>query len=135
METTSSTWTFEEDVPLLACGVDSEQIERFRGMDLEGNPMPLVFTDREVARAAASERPERVLCACYCCKEAVLKALKEPYDFADCELILEGAADRERIGLAEALMARRGISRAVARILPEADGEEEVTLVVYLFGF
>jgi len=94
--------------------------------------MPLAFTRAEVDHARTQPSPARALCASFCAKEALFKALRAPYNFTDCELLL-GADDRAEFHLAPALCTEHGIGAATVEIrdVPEADGV--VMAVVVLF--
>jgi phosphopantetheinyl transferase (holo-ACP synthase) len=131
---TSSTRSCEPRAPLVGCGVDCEAAARFAPMlAADDHPMPFAFTRAEVARARMSPFPARTLCASFCAKEAVFKALRNPYNFTDCELLLS-ADDIADLRLAPALCAEHGIGKATIEIrdVPEADGV--VMAVVVLFA-
>jgi phosphopantetheine--protein transferase-like protein len=122
-----------EDAPLVGCGVDCEAIARFEPMlTADEHPMPFVFTRAEVDRARALPSPARALCACFCAKEAVFKALSAPYNFTDCELVLEpdGSA---RLRLAPALAAEHGIGSSTIDVCDVEEAEGVVMAVAVLF--
>jgi holo-[acyl-carrier protein] synthase len=131
---TSSTRSCEPGAPLLGCGVDCEEIARFAPMlAAEAHPMPLVFTRAEVDRARALPAPARALCACFCAKEAVFKAIGGPYDFTDCELILS-ADDTAELRLSPALAAEHRVAAATVEILDVEEADGAVMVVVVLFA-
>ena len=131
----SSPRSFDPPAPLISCGIDSERIERFVSW-IPGteNPLPLVFTDRELAHCRAQRDPARALCASFCCKEAVFKALGEPYNFTDCELLPDLSSDTCPIALDKALCAAAGIDAAGAWIIWNTAAGRECAVVAYLFG-
>ncbi len=58
----------------------------------------MVFTEREVRHADASADPPRALCAAFCVKEALFKAVGGPFDPLGCEVFAredEGPPDVE----------------------------------------
>ena len=94
MATTFRRWTIDAPLRLAGCGVDAERADRFAAMVGEsGHPFPFVFSWREIAFARANKQPAACLAASFCCKEAVLKALGEPYDFTQCVFLASPAAD------------------------------------------
>jgi len=114
--------------------VDCEEIARFAPMlAAEAHPMPLVFTRAEVDRARALPAPARALCACFCAKEAVFKALRTPYNFTDCELLL-GAEDTAELRLTPALAAEHGIGSSTIDVCDVEEADGAVMVVVVLFG-
>ena len=72
--------------------MDVERIERFRG-----EPLEEVFGPGECRHASRGDGRDAVrLCAGFCVKEALFKALEEPYDLRECEVIAnpeEGRTD------------------------------------------
>jgi len=124
-----------ESAPLVGCGIDCEAVARFAPMlARDEHPMPFVFTRAEVDRARALPSPARALCACFCVKEAVLKALSAPCNLTDCELVLEpdGAAS---LRLAPSLVEEHGVGASTVDLCDvEEAAEEAVMAVVVLFG-
>jgi phosphopantetheinyl transferase (holo-ACP synthase) len=113
--------------------VDCEAVARFAPMlAAEAHPMPLVFTRAEIDRARSLPFPARALCASFCAKEAVFKALCTPYNFTDCELFLsaDGAAE---FRLAPFLTTEHGIGSATVEVrdVPEADGVVMALVVLF----
>jgi len=95
--------------------------------------MPLVFTRAEVDHARTLPFPARALCACFCAKEAVFKAIAGPYNFTDCELFLS-ADDTAELRLSPALTAEHGVGSATVEILDVEEADGAVMAVVVLFG-
>lgn len=116
------------------CGVDAERVERFRAQTAPGAPppWPLLFTDREVAHALALPDPALGLCAAFCVKEAVVKALGVPIDYRDCELLFSPPDGVQEIGLSPGIVEEHGISGAVARIMYRGETRECVAAVMIL---
>ena len=92
----------------------------------------MVFTRRELSHARASAAPAEALCAAFCAKEALFKALGIPVEYTDGELLLQGRGEDQRLELAPALRAAHGIARSKALI--RWPNEQECLAVVYLFG-
>ena len=131
----SSTWTCESASPLIGCGVDCESVARFEAWAApDGRPPAFVFSEREIAHARTLPDPAAALCACFGCKEAVLKAIGEPYGYAECELLPDPARSVHDIHLGPALRRRSGATRAIAVVCPEARDRGELIVVAYLFG-
>ena len=131
---TSSTWISEGPAPLLSCGVDIEDSRRFEEIAREpGRPMPFIFTERELELARRLEHPAVQLCAAFCCKEALRKALGAPCDFAACELLWPLGDGEGSLELAPSLAAEHGIGAARARIDGDPGEPTELIAAVYLF--
>ncbi len=81
---TSSTWISSSLAHLSACGLDAERIERFEALLTQPDPMPFVFSPKELSHCARQSDPAAAMCICFCAKEAVYKALGGPYDFTHC---------------------------------------------------
>lgn len=134
MAMTSSTWSFEAGGRLIGCGIDAERVERFAKMARAGeDPLPMVFTTREVEHARSTASPAVSLAASFCCKEAVLKAIGEPYELTDCEIFWNLEEEEDQIALGEALRSLYGISSALGVIRHAAD-QGEISVAAYLFG-
>lgn len=66
-----------------------------------------VFGPRERLRAPRGDgRDAERLCAGFCVKEALWKALEEPYDLRECEVIVDPKVERAEILLHGELAAR-----------------------------
>jgi phosphopantetheinyl transferase (holo-ACP synthase) len=132
---TSSTWTCDLPAPLIACGVDCETVARFAAWAAEGGrPPSQVYSAREVAHARASADPAAALCACFGCKEAVLKGLGGPYRMTECELFPDPARAEHEVALGEGIRREHGVSRAVAVVREEGGAAREIVVVAYLLG-
>jgi phosphopantetheinyl transferase (holo-ACP synthase) len=92
--TTSS--TSSSDIPPerpVRCGVDVEETRRFRRFLPSAAPAgadgddSLLFHPAEIRAALAGPDPARWLCACFCAKEALFKALGEPFNFNELEFL------------------------------------------------
>jgi hypothetical protein len=131
---TSSTWTSEAPAPLLACGVDVEDWRRFADIVRQpGRPMPFVFTARELDLARSLSSPETQLCAAFCCKEALVKALRGPFDFDHCELAWPASVGEGELEVDAGLAAERGFGVVRAVISDNPDSGSELIAAVYLF--
>jgi len=132
---TSSTWSCEAPRSLAGLGVDCESIKRFEALlARDVYPLPSVFTADEVENARASSRPAWSLCASYCAKEAVAKAICALFDLTMCELLFEGGVGEGELRLAEAFREEHGIAtaRAVVHGVPGEEGD--LFVVAYLFS-
>jgi len=100
--------------------------------------MPFVFSKPEIDFARDSESPARCLSICFGCKEALMKAIGEPYDFTGCELFPRedaGAAEPEwEIELSSELKKTHGIRRASCRAVVATGAGGTVTSAVFAFG-
>jgi phosphopantetheine--protein transferase-like protein len=131
---TSSTSRSDPPAPILGCGVDCEAVARFAPMlAADDHPMPLVFTGAEVDHARRAPCPARALCACFCAKEALFKALGGPYEFTDCELFLR-AGDAAELRLAPALVSEHGIASATVEVSDVKEKDGVVMAIVRLYA-
>jgi phosphopantetheinyl transferase (holo-ACP synthase) len=132
---TSSTWTCDVPSPLIACGVDCESVARFAAWAApDGRPPSRIFSAREVEFVRMLPDPAAGLCACFGCKEAVLKGFGEPYRMAECELFPDPSRTEHEIELSADLRRRHGVARAIAAVRPEGRERGEVVVVAYLLG-
>jgi phosphopantetheinyl transferase (holo-ACP synthase) len=136
---TSSTCRSSSPAELIGCGVDCETVERFEAFGREGSlSMPLVFTAKEAAHALESGESAAVLCLCFTCKEALLKAAKTPYDFTACEVLPaftgQDAVFEGELTLDPALKAEWGVTRALVRSTMPPAPPREVISEVYLLS-
>lgn len=70
----------------LSIGVDVEEIERFRKLDLDHNFYRKVFTDVENEYCKSTSDPHAHFAARFAAKEAVRKATKENLELKDIEV-------------------------------------------------
>ncbi len=121
---------------LLGCGIDAEAIARFRGAGGRAiDPWDAVYTGREADHARGLADPAVGLCAGFCCKEAVLKALGTSLDYRECELFFSPERPEQELRLATSLCREHGIRGWTARVeVSDADGEAECVATVFLFG-
>jgi phosphopantetheinyl transferase (holo-ACP synthase) len=77
--------------PLVRCGVDIEEPGRFRRFleadGAAGDGASLIWHPGEIGAALKSADPCRWLCRCFCCKEAVFKALGQAYNYNELECL------------------------------------------------
>ena len=125
-------WREEGPGPLLACGLDAELIGRFAKLAGSERPWPQIFSEREAAHAAGLADTPEGLCASFCCKEALLKALEETFPYPECELLYEPGRDVQELLLPAGMIERHRITFARARFLPCPAGE--LAVAVCLFG-
>lgn len=119
----------------MACGIDLERIDRFRKWAAgEDNPPDFVFSDREISHNRTLPDPALGLCACFCCKEAMVKALGEPFNMTDCELLPDFENETNEIHLGPDLREKYDIERAIARLRRSDLNEEELIVIAYIFG-
>jgi len=126
-----STWSSEPAYELIGCGVDAERVDRLQRLVGEPHPWPMVFSPSEITHSRSLPHPARGLCASFCCKEATFKAIKDPINFTDCQLLFEPGSSLQTLQLSAKLRQRYGITRASVWIL--APDESEMLAVVYLF--
>ena len=104
------------------------------------HPMPFVFTKREIDHARSAQHPEQLLCLSFCCKEALLKAAGQAYDYTACEVLpplSEYSTDTEAVRdivLQSRLKEELRASFARYRSRGLSDDSREVISTVYLFG-
>lgn len=120
-----STWTCESTGHRYSCGVDAEVRARFREGGVAGaRPWALIFTAREIEHSRTLDDPALGLSVAFCAKEAVIKALGEPIDYRDCELLFHTDGEDQVIELSPALSSEHRVRRALAWVmLSDDDGE------------
>lgn len=96
---------------LLGVGVDAEQVARFE-RHASGRRLRHVFSEREADHLESLPRPALALCAVFCIKEAVCKALGERYPFPECECLLRPGEPEQRLVLSPGLRERHGLAAA-----------------------
>ena len=89
-------------------GIDVLEVARLeRALERTPNLSQRLFTDAEVAYAAAHARPATHLAARFCAKEAVAKALAlDAWAFRDVEVLATGSAPEVRLSGAAAARAQ-----------------------------
>ena len=131
--TTSLTWTFNSRLALVSCGIDSEHVARFYKWEKAGkNILPFVYTPKERTHCRGLADPAKGLCAAFCVKEALCKALERPYDFTDCEFLYAGTLQNSLFALSGKIAPRMRNIQACAKLLMPVKGQ--VTAIVYLFS-
>jgi phosphopantetheinyl transferase (holo-ACP synthase) len=131
MATQSSLSTFKTDADLIACGIDAELIERFAEWGVDAaSPSPLIYSRREIEHSFTLTSPLTALCASFCCKEAVFKAIQHPYDFCQCELLWHPNQEQFDITLADTLLKQFKITQAIASVT--ISPVRECVVIVYL---
>jgi 4'-phosphopantetheinyl transferase EntD len=122
-------WSYRTHNTLVACGIDSEQKNRL--LPWKNEPPPFIFSPKEIAYYANHPEPLTGLCFSFCCKEAVFKALKEPFNFIDCELFWDSVQPVQNVILTIQLKNQFHIKESIA--YTEIRGDEECVAAVYLF--
>jgi phosphopantetheinyl transferase (holo-ACP synthase) len=117
MVMTSLTWNYETSHKLVACGIDTERVDRFSQYVTDDEyPMPFVFSREEVRHFRRLINPEKGFCAAFCSKEAFFKAVSSHYNFPECELFLSGDNVWQKIKLSSNICKEFKIDAAIARI-------------------
>lgn len=120
--------------PLRGAGVDAERVERFAELAHGPRPWPLVFSAREAAHLMSLPDPAWGFCAAFCCKEALCKALGEPYPFPACEVLARPGQEEQELRVDPELRERHGIGAVVARVLVDHRADRgELVAAVCLF--
>jgi phosphopantetheinyl transferase (holo-ACP synthase) len=120
---------------LLGCGIDSEKISRFSSAAHDdGHPFPFVFSQAEISHCRGLDNPAQGLCASFCCKEAMRKAIFFPYDYTDCEAFFEEHDLTISVHSAEALLAEFGIEEIKAEMRYNPLDANELMVVVSVLG-
>jgi phosphopantetheinyl transferase (holo-ACP synthase) len=133
MVTISSISTFKTDKKLLGCGIDAELIHRFaRWTEKKSAPPPFLFSENEIEHCRSLSDPAKGLCASFCCKEAVFKALMEPYNWNECELFWTQCTKEYKVHFSEQLCMEFKIEDASALVEIRSTGE--CLVQVYIFG-
>ena len=135
MATTSSLLTFSAHHPLLGCGVDIEKVSRFNHVcSSDLHPFPFVFSQAEVNHCRTLSNPAFGLCALFCAKEALFKALGSSYNFPECEGTLDAAACKLSLNVSFELRREHGIQETISFIKSNLLDENELIVTVLLFG-
>jgi 4'-phosphopantetheinyl transferase EntD len=131
---TSSRWISSPPRRLRFCGVDAEKIERFsRLIRAKGHPMPFVFSAQEMYFCRSLQDPRLGLCAAFCCKEAVFKALGRPHDMAQCRFLYRSGQAPQPVQLGAELRNEFGITEACAIVRWGRAGSGELVVAAYLY--
>jgi phosphopantetheinyl transferase (holo-ACP synthase) len=131
MATKSFPWNSEPAMMLLGCGIDSEKIRRFKKAACEsGHPFPFVFSKTEIDHCRSLTHPALGLCAAFCCKEALRKAIAAPYNFTDCEAMFEERDRTVFLHLAEELKREAHIGKIQADVMANPLDAGELIVVV-----
>ena len=112
--------------------MDAERVDRFAELAGQMAPWPLVFSADEAEHHRGLADPAAGLCASFCCKEALLKAVGQPYDLRECELLYDPIALRQSVRVSTELRREFDFDHAWARIIRVAD--VELVAALFLFG-
>jgi phosphopantetheinyl transferase (holo-ACP synthase) len=112
--------------------VDAETISRFSRYADQNDPLPMVFSQKEVQHIRNLPDKALGLCSSFCCKEAVFKALSAPFNFTECELFYIPGRQLQRPVLSFSQMGDVLITDCTANFF-SIKAEEQV-VVVHLFG-
>jgi hypothetical protein len=115
-------------------GIDAERVERFARFASAGDPRGRIWTPREIAHARALPEPALALCAAFCCKEALYKALGGAYRFPAFEVLHDPGRLWQPVEAAPGLLGARGPSGARALVLPDVRDERGEILAVVLLS-
>jgi phosphopantetheinyl transferase (holo-ACP synthase) len=126
------TFSFESNHTLIGCGVDSETIARFSSYGDLSDPLPMVFSRKEVAYFQTLPDKSLGFCSAFCCKEAVFKALGSPFNFTECELFFTPGRQLQRPVLTFIPQSPTVVTDCTAFFFSLRAGEQ--TAAVYLFG-
>jgi phosphopantetheinyl transferase (holo-ACP synthase) len=129
----SSMWRIKGDEDLIGCGIDSEHIVRFTkwGTDRK-EASPFVFSEKELDYFFTLDDPAIGLCTSFCSKEALFKALEQPFDYTSCELFWHPSLKEHKLILDDKLRNRHCISKVKTELKITTGGE--CIIVVYLIG-
>jgi phosphopantetheinyl transferase (holo-ACP synthase) len=82
-----------------------------------------VFSAREIEHARSLDDPAWALCAAFCCKEALTKALGAMFEYPECELLFDPSSERQQPLLAPRLRSEHRIAECAALVRPWGAGE------------
>jgi phosphopantetheine--protein transferase-like protein len=120
---------------LRGCGVDLERVARFERLAApDAESWPLVFSAREIDHARSLDDPARALCAAFCCKEALTKALGTIFDYPECELLFDPTSEHQQPLLAPRLRSEHAIADCAVLVRAWGEGDGECLAVVTCFG-
>jgi phosphopantetheinyl transferase (holo-ACP synthase) len=126
------TFSSDSNQTLIGCGVDGETVARFSRYVDQNDPLPMVFSPKEVEHIRTLPDKALGFCSSFCCKEAVFKALGVPFNFTECELFFIPGQDLQRPVLSFPRQSTLPITDCTARFFSPVTGEQAV--VVHLFG-
>lgn len=130
MGTASLRLSFDLVGPLLGAGIDAERVERFQAVAARPAGWEVAFAPREIEAALRHPEPARALCAAFCCKEALYKCLRQPYNYPDCVLGYQPGQRDYELQLSGRLGEELRAAQAHAAVWPEDEGREMVALVL-----
>lgn len=120
---------------LLGCGIDSEKINRFETVARESDhPFPFIFLKAELDHCRSLADSAKGLCAAFCCKEALRKAIAAPYNYTDCEALFDECRQTISLKVAESLKREAGIGEVEADIRYNPLDTGEFIVVVSVSG-
>jgi phosphopantetheinyl transferase (holo-ACP synthase) len=120
---------------LLGCGIDSEKSSRFLpAAKAGGHPFPFIFSLREIEHARCLGNPAQALCASFCSKEAVRKAIALPYNYPDCEAFFDEHTLSISLRPASSFCAEFGIEEIVPEVRQNPIDPDEMAVVVSVLG-
>jgi phosphopantetheine--protein transferase-like protein len=135
MATTSSTFNYKKSGRLIGAGLDIEQIHRFNSPLFSGlHPFPFLFSKKEYQFCDASKSRALVLCAAFCAKEALFKAIGKPYAFSDCQLFWDGKSKDCELQLSKNLKTEFGITEALVQIKKHIPQKDYLSVSVFLIS-
>ena len=130
MGTRSLRLSFEVATPLLGTGIDAEQIARFQRVAATPAGWDIAFAPAEIDHALRQAEPARALCASFCCKEALFKCLRQPFNYPDCVLYYHPGQRDYELQLSGRLGQEFRQARAHAAVWTEDEGREVVAVVL-----
>jgi phosphopantetheinyl transferase (holo-ACP synthase) len=116
--------------PLLGAGIDAEQVARFQRVAATPAGWDVAFAADEIAYALSQPEPARALCAAFCCKEALFKCLRQPFNYPECVLHYQPGQRDYELELNGQLAQKLGPAQAHAAVWPEDEGREMVAVVL-----
>ncbi len=132
METISLTFKSESHHPIIGCGIDCETISRFTKYIDQPHPLPFIFSRKEVEHIHTLEDKAIGFCAAFCCKEAVFKAIDQPFNFNQCQFFYQPNRKTQPPPLLESIDSFAAVSRCSINIhFPD---DIELMAIVHLFG-
>jgi phosphopantetheinyl transferase (holo-ACP synthase) len=135
MATISLPRGFDSTRALAGCGIDCEKISRIASIiGVDDHPLPFVFSTAEIEHCRKSAAPAQTLCAAFCCKEALCKALRRPYNFTECEAFFDGKSFTIAVRTSEAFRSENGFAELRAAIATNPLDNDELIATVYLLA-